>query len=200
MSNVTEFPGGKKRGNGKGGGGPGRPPTGNNGDRLVSMHALGQLLGVDRSAITRWVKTPDNPCPSVHDPKDGAGKGWVFDVKAVVEWRIETTRRAAVAAALSNTGVDGEMLDFDERYKRGRAVEKELNVGVLQDSLVFAVDVAKARDEEIGRFAQEIRAIPAKAARDINPKDQVRIQGLLDRYIDAALDRLADGGDDDDDE
>jgi hypothetical protein len=193
MSNVTKFPSGKKTG------GRGRPPTGNSGERLLSMNALGQLLGVDRSVITKWCKLRDAPCPTVHNPDDGSGKGWTFDMGDVWRWHEQHVRQAAINATLAaHGGIDGELLDWDERTKRARAIDKELDLGIKQGDLLFAEDVAAKRDEEHGRFAQELRSIPAKAAKDINPKDQTRIQGILERYHDAALTRLAKGGVDDD--
>lgn len=198
MGDVTQFPG---SGGGKKGGGRGRPPTGNSGDSLLSMHAMSQLLRVDRSVITKWTKLRENPCPTVHNPDDGSGKGWVFDMAEVWQWHGDHVRSTAIAATLAAHGpVDGEILDWDERGKRAKTLKAELELGVFQDDLLFAEDVAARRDREHGRFAQEIRSIPAKAAKDINPKDQARIQEILERYHDAALDRLAKGDVDDDDD
>jgi capsid protein len=58
---------------------------------------------------------------------------------------------------------------------------------VKQGDLIFTEDVAARRDEEHGRFAQELRSIPAKAAKDINPKDQARIQGKAAHRYKAAV-------------
>jgi hypothetical protein len=159
---------------------------------------MAELVGVDRSVVTKWCKLREDPCPTVHNPDDGSGKGWVFDFHEVWRWHEKHVRQSAINATLAaHGGPEGELLDWDERTKRARAIDKELDLGVKQGDLLFAEDVAAKRDEEHGRFAQELRSIPAKAAKDINPRDQGRIQGILERYHDAALARLAKGGDDD---
>lgn len=138
-------------------------------------------MGVSLPTVDSWRK---NGCPVL--TVGGRGKGWEFDLAAVIEWRCETAARAAAGDLDDNEDelkrrklkAEAEMLELELAEKKKLVAPVEQMAGVM--SHVFA------------EVRAGIRNLPTRCVSQlIGETDPRRFKQVMLEEIDTVLEALA---------
>lgn len=161
--------------------------------KKLTRTALAKDLGVAHSTVGRWV---DRGCPR---NKDGT-----FDRDAVVAWRAaqrpvpekDPTAKDSVdpnrSARGASTPSQREILKWQTKYRKHRAIGEELKVRKLQGELVEFADVLAFAASRAALFRRVLLELPMRMGHELHGLERPKIVDRLTRECHRILRQLVD--------
>ncbi len=157
-------------------------------DRAATIEELAARLGIAKSTIYRW-RTDKWGIDELND-----GTGW--DVEVVREWakEMKRVRRTVLRPAMEDSfdSGDADPRDYQQLYRKFKALKEGINLKALQGSLIDrnAVDTMMAM--RISELTTALESLAAQLAPRLSPVTrESEIQGILRSAFHSLRDHFA---------